>query len=46
MGEEIAALPGVEQVLIIGPEGAPYQSGGAGSWLLPFLATEETITQA
>lgn len=51
MGEEIDALPGVEMVelsniqpvVIIGPDGAPYQSGGAGSWLLPFTQPEEAM---
>ncbi|MCS5480489.1 FtsX-like permease family protein [Corynebacterium sp. YIM 101645] len=52
MGEEIEALPGVEKVettniqpvVIIGPDGAPYQSGGAGSWLLPFTPQEPAMT--
>ncbi|RSZ61491.1 FtsX-like permease family protein [Corynebacterium hylobatis] len=52
MGEEIEALPGVEKVettdiqpvVIIGPDDAPYQSGGAGSWLLPFTQPEATTT--
>lgn len=52
MGEEIAGLRGVEKVevtdmqsiVLIGPDGAPYQSGGAGSWLLPFSSPEETVT--
>lgn len=54
MGKEIAALPGVEKVeasdtqpiVIIGPDEAPYQSGGAGSWLLPLSLPEEAVTDS
>ncbi|QGU03975.1 ABC transporter permease [Corynebacterium comes] len=54
MGDEISSLPGVEKVevtdiqpiVIIGPDGEPYQSGGAGSWLLPFSVPEEVVTDS
>lgn len=54
MGEDIAARPDVEKVevtdmqsiVLIGPDGSPYQSGGAGSWLLPFSSPEEAVTDS
>ncbi|RNE48653.1 ABC transporter permease [Corynebacterium alimapuense] len=30
-------------VIIIGPDGAPYQSGGAGSWVLPYTPPEDAV---
>ena len=54
MGEDIAARPDVEKVeltdmqsiVLLGPDGSPYQSGGAGSWLLPFSSPEEAVTDS
>lgn len=54
MGEEIAALPGVakievtdmQSIVLISPDGSPYQSGGAGSWLLPFTSPEDSVTDS
>lgn len=53
MGEEIEMLPGVEKtetsdiqpIVLLGPDGGPYQSGGAGSWLLPFTPPEAGMTE-
>ena len=52
MAEEIAARPDVEKVettdmlpvVLLGPDGDAYQSGGAGTWLLPSVPPEDLIT--
>lgn len=53
MADEIAARPDVEKVetsdilpiVLLGPDGAAYQSGGAGTWLLPYVPPEDMITE-
>ena len=52
MAAEIAARPDVEKVeptdilpiVLLDAAGDAYQSGGAGTWLLPFLPAEKTVT--
>ena len=53
MAGEIAARPDVEQVettdilpvVLLGPDGDAYQSGGAGTWLLPYVPPVDMITE-
>lgn len=53
MAGEIAARPDVDQVettdiapvVLLGPDGDAYQSGGAGSWILPYVPPENMITE-
>jgi len=53
MAEEIAARPDVEKVettdmlpvVLLGPDGDAYQSGGAGTWLLPYVPPVDMITE-
>lgn len=54
MAGEIAARPDVEKIettdivpiVLLDAAGDAYQSGGAGTWLLPYVPAEETITSA
>lgn len=54
MAEEIAARPDVEKVelsdmmpiVLLGPDGDAYQSGGAGTWLVPYVPPAQRVTES